>query len=164
MTRPKDPEHGQGKGWPVKHGGEAAVKAIKHDRPFLGLAAEQERVVREQVQTDGPIALIRQNAIRQQVAADLYWGAVVASMQGDTPDLEALDKAVKRFGWLTMGAMRCWEQDIKARAERTDDTLREAIDAAAEVIGENADDRETDRAMAEDDPDRLGGTSVRVDR
>jgi len=97
----------------VIHGGEATVKALKAGTPLTGLAAEAELAVYEELDTAGRYAIVVRNAARVQAAADLYWNAVAKAAQDQ--DLEALDRYIKRHGWLSGVALRAWAQ-VKAEA------------------------------------------------
>jgi len=102
----------------LKHGGEAAVKAIQKGQPMTGPAREAELAVYEELETAGRHSLVRRNAARLQAAADLYWGAISKLMQdvnerGGIPAdvvIVKLDKYIKRFGWLAGASLRAWEQ------------------------------------------------------
>jgi hypothetical protein len=110
---------------PLKHGGEAAVKAIQQGEPLSGLAAEAERSIYADLANDGAHELVVRNAVRLQAAADLYWQAVLGAQ-----DLEKLDIYVKRYGWLAGSALRAWAQvqDTDRRGDRiTPDQVLEAI-------------------------------------
>jgi len=92
----------------VKHGGESAVKAIQRGEPFKGLAASEERSVKAELANSGRAEMVRQEAVRLKTACNLYWGAVCKS--ADDGDIEALDKYVKRYGWLASATLRAWAQ------------------------------------------------------
>ena len=98
-----------------RHGGEAAVKALQRGTPLTGLAVEAERAVRAELEEHGRHELVLRNATRLQAAADLYWTAVAKA--AEDRDLEALDRYVKRYGWLASCALRAWAQ---VRQERPD--------------------------------------------
>ena len=95
----------------VKHGGEAAIKAIQHGTDHIGMAREAELAVIDELETAGRAAIVARNATRLQAAADLYWGAVSKAAQEG--DLEALDKYVARYGWLAGCSLRAWAEVAK---------------------------------------------------
>jgi hypothetical protein len=92
----------------LRHGGASAVEAIRQGEPFTGLAAGEERSVREELQASGRAELVRQEAIRLKTACNLYWGAVCKA--ADDGNLETLDRYVKRYGWLAGATLRAWAQ------------------------------------------------------
>jgi hypothetical protein len=100
----------------LKHGGGAAIDAIRKGKPLTGLAADAELAVAQELETDGRYALVVRNARRLQAAADLYWNAVSKAAQDE--DLDALDKYIKRYGWLAGCALRAWTV-VKADEPRT---------------------------------------------
>ena len=95
----------------IVHGGAGAVRRIQEGKPFVGLAAQEERQVVADLEDQGRAALVKENAVRLQTAVRLYWGAVQTA--ADAGDLAALDKYCKRFGWLAGSALRAWAQ-VKA--------------------------------------------------
>ena len=105
----------------VKHGGEAAVKAITAGTELTGPAALAEAQVYEQLaQAGGRASLVTQNAARLQAAADLYWRALIEA--GESGDLKALDRYVARFGWLASSSLRAWAQ-VKDEQKDAPDAL-----------------------------------------
>jgi hypothetical protein len=115
----------------LKHGGEAAVKAIQHGEPLTGLAAEAERAVVDELESRGPAALEVRNACRAQAACDLYWNAIQAV--ADQGNLEMLDRYVARFGWLVGVSLRAWAQVKKAGGSGEDPHIVDAMKAAKEA-------------------------------
>jgi len=105
----------------VKHGGEAAVKAIQKGEPLRGLAIQAEQDVILELEDKGALALIQRNATRLQAAADLYWNAVMKAAQ--TGDLSSMDYYVGRYGWLASASLRAWAQ------VRQEERLKEPWDA-----------------------------------
>jgi hypothetical protein len=90
------------------HGGAGAVRRIQEGKAFVGLAAQEERQVVADLEDQGRAALVRENAIRLQVACRLYWGAVQTA--ADAGNLDKLDSYIARFGWLAGSALRAWAQ------------------------------------------------------
>lgn len=88
---------------PLKHGGEAAVKAIQRGEELSGMAAEAEIDVYRELANTGRPSIVERNAARLQAAADLYWAAILGA-----DNLVDLDKYIKRFGWLSTSALRAW--------------------------------------------------------
>jgi hypothetical protein len=102
----------------VVHGGAGAVRRIQGGRPFVGLAAQEEAQVIEDLETSGRGELVREAAVRLHTAMRLYWGAVQTA--ADAGDLERLDSYCARFGWLASSALRAWREvreEEKARGD-----------------------------------------------
>lgn len=110
------------------HGGEGAVKAIRHGRPFTGLAALAEAEVRAELDRDGRHGLVLRLAARLTAAADLYWNALSAAAEAG--DLAQIDGYVGRFGWLGGAALRAWEQ---VKREGGDSDRARVVDAMAAI-------------------------------
>jgi len=100
----------------LKHGGEGAVKAIQHGKPFQGLAAQEEENVAADLEAQGRAAMVEEQATRLHTAARLYWAAVQKA--ADSGDLQKLDAYIARFGWLASASLRAWEQVRKEDAAR----------------------------------------------
>ncbi len=109
----------------VKHGGAGAVKAIQKGTDFRGLAATQEQTVRNELADSGRVYLVEKNAVRLQVAADLYYAATLKA--AESGDQARADEYIKTYGWLASAALRAWAQH---RGEDKRDDTR----AAAQVI------------------------------
>ena len=122
-------------GFQPKHGGEACVKAIQRGEPLTGLAAEAERAVYQELDTNGRPALVVRNAARLQAAADLYWNAIQAV--ADQGRLDQLDKYIKRYGWLAGASLRAWAQ---VKQERPDDDRALDYEAILAAKKEKADE------------------------
>ena len=122
-------------GFQDQHGGAGAVRAIQQGKPFKGLAAQAEREVLADLDAHGRGALVVENATRLQTACRLYWGAVCKA--ADSGDLEALDKYVKRFGWLAGAALRAWGQVKQEGGDGKDATIVNAVTAAREAKQES---------------------------
>lgn len=103
----------------LKYGGEGAVRRISEGKPFIGLAAEEEKAVTADLAAAGISDLTRRDAIRLQTALNLYWNAVMkAAADGD---LAAFDRFIARFGWLsgvTLRALAQVAQNEQAAAKR----------------------------------------------
>jgi hypothetical protein len=100
----------------LKHGGEAAVKAIQHGEAFHGLAATEERTVKADLADQGRAAMVEEQAIRLHTASRLYWNAVQKA--ADDGDLEKLDRYCARFGWLASSALRAWAEVRKEEKDK----------------------------------------------
>lgn len=103
------------------HGGEAAVKAIQTGQTFKGLAASEERQVKADLEAGGRAEMVRQEAVRLKAACNLYWGAVCRA--ADDGNIEALDRYIKRYGWLAGATLRAWAQVKEEDAARADSAL-----------------------------------------
>lgn len=115
----------------LKHGGEGAVKAIQRGEAFKGLAASEERAVKAELEASGRAEMVRQEAVRLKTACNLYWTAV--SKAADDGDIDALDKYVKRYGWLAGATLRAWAQVKEEDQDRADGAL--AYDELIEKLG-----------------------------
>lgn len=107
----------------TKHGLEANVKRLQHGQPLTGPAAEAEAIVRAELETEGVTEIVKTGAIRlESVARGFYNQLTEAMAKGD---MAAIDKLVKRYGWLQMGALRAWAQ-VEAMGKNGDDGSIEA--------------------------------------
>jgi len=98
-----------------KHGGAGAVDALRLGQPFKGLAAQEERNVKQDLDGMGRAGLVKETAIRLHTASRLYWAAVCSA--ADEGDLKRLDSYCARFGWLAGASLRAWAQ---VKAEQPD--------------------------------------------
>jgi hypothetical protein len=117
MDRTKNGHFSEGNRIAVKHGGAGAVKRVQDGKPLVGIAREAELAVYDELDAEGRYTLVVRNAARLQACADLYWNAV--SKAATHGDLEALDRYVKRYGWLAGVSLRAWAQ---VKAETPDNT------------------------------------------
>lgn len=108
----------------LKHGGEGAIRRISEGKPFIGLAAEEEKAVAAEIEESGIDALVRADAIRLQTALNLYWGAVQKAAQAG--DLDALDRYTARYGWLAGVTLRALAQLKTMAKDKTN--VQEVID------------------------------------
>lgn len=92
----------------VMFGGEGAVRRISEGKPFLGLAADEQKAVEADLQANGQSEIVKGDAIRLQTATNLYWNAVMKAAQDG--DIAALDRYVARYGWLSGVTLRAWQQ------------------------------------------------------
>jgi hypothetical protein len=111
------------------------MRAVQQNKPFVGIAAQEESAVQDELsQPGGRRAIVQKGAQRLETVARLYWGAIQkASIEGD---VDSLTKYVKTFGWLQSSAIRAMEtidrikdgdgaispDDIIARYRGKDDT------------------------------------------
>ena len=120
------------------HGGEAAVKAIQKGDELTGLARNAELAVYAELEASGRYVIVVRNAARLQAAADLYWNAVAKAAQDG--NLEALDKYIKRYGWLASSSLRAWAQVKDESGDgQSGDLIIDAVTAAREVGDEHND-------------------------
>jgi len=123
----------------VKHGGAGAVKRVQEGRPLIGLAAETEAQVKEDLAMAGREELVIEAATRLHTCMRLYWDAVCAA--ADAGDLEGLDRYCKRFGWLATSALRAWrEVREEAKAAGTGSTLGDLLDLEVKRDGSDPSD------------------------
>jgi hypothetical protein len=115
------------------HGGEAAIKRLHDGKEYSGLALQEQARVIDDYEVNGRAAMVTQNAIRLQTAANLFWDAVSKAAQDQ--DLDALDKYIARYGWLAGCSLRAWEQVRKE--DTTTDTGINALDVLAASKGSN---------------------------
>jgi hypothetical protein len=92
----------------LKHGGEAAVKAISKNEPFTGLAAAEQERVESQLSLVGIQGVEKDLMTRLVTATNLYWDAIQKAAQEG--DLIALDRYIQRFGWLATSSLRALKQ------------------------------------------------------
>ncbi len=122
----------------VKHGGEAGIKALAAGEPLTGLAKQAEDGARDRLEIDGRAAVVRENAIRLQAVADLFYNAVQkAANEGN---LALLDRYSQRYGWLAMSALRALaqlaaEEKDAAKGQTSLVEVLAAMDAAQEGGG-----------------------------
>lgn len=109
----------------LRHGAGAAENAITKGDDFSGMAAAQQDRVLEELEIDGVEAIMRRDAVRLQVVADLYYAAILGA-----DSLEKFDTYVKRFGWIASSALRAW-QHVQA-AEKVAST-RDVHDVLAAI-------------------------------
>jgi len=100
----------------LKYGGEGAVRRISTGKPFIGLAAEEEKAVTAELAERGVAELNKSVAIRLQTASNLYWNAICKAAQDG--DIVALDRYIARYGWLAGKAMLGWAQVSKDDKDR----------------------------------------------
>jgi len=117
IERDSSGRYAPGQSGNLRHGGEAAVSAIREGKPFPGLASLAEREVQQDLEEQGRAGLVKEAAIRLHTAMRLYWGAVQSA--ADQGDLAKLDSYCARFGWLAGAALRAWAQ-VKADAQEGD--------------------------------------------
>ena len=124
-----------------KHGGEGAIKRVQRGQELVGIAREAELAVYDELETEGRYALVVRNAARLQAVADLFWDAVAKAAQDG--NLDALDRYIKRYGWLASLALRALAQ---MKQEQPDD--RGVIDyermLAAQVQDKDKDEEGND--------------------
>ncbi len=92
----------------TKHGGEGALRRMNQGKPFIGLAADEERRVIAEVAAGGYDPLVKRNAISLQTITDLYRDAVFKAAEAG--DLAAFDRYVARYGWLSGVTLRALAQ------------------------------------------------------
>ena len=118
---------------PLKHGGEAAVKAIQHGKPFTGMAAAAEADVYQELAEGGTYSLVEKNAVRLQAACDLYWAAITKA--AEDRDLNALDRYISRFGWLAGTSLRAWAQVRQDEKDKDNISAGDVLAAIREQYG-----------------------------
>jgi len=92
----------------LKYGGEGAVRRISTGQPFIGLAAEEQKAVINDLEEKGVSSIVRADAIRLQTSLNLYWSAVKkAAADGDIQDF---DRYIARYGWLAGVTLRAFAQ------------------------------------------------------
>lgn len=92
----------------TKHGAEGAIRRISEGKPFLGLAADTEKAVIDDLAQMGMEEIVRRDAIRLQTVNDLYYSALLKA--AESGDLTAFDRYVARFGWIAGVTLRAWAQ------------------------------------------------------
>ena len=122
----------------VKHGGEAGIKALAADKPLTGLAKQAEDEARDRLEEHGRAAMVRENAIRLQAVANLFYAAVQKA--ADDGNLALLDRYAARYGWLAASALRALaqlatEEKDAAKGQTNLVDVLAAMDAAREGGG-----------------------------
>ena len=104
------------------HGGAGALQAVQQGKSFIGIAAQEESAVQDELsQPGGRRTIVQKGAQRLEVCARLYYGAIEkASAEGD---IDSLTKYVKVFGWLQSSAIRAMET-----VDRIKDSSGKALD------------------------------------
>lgn len=118
-----------------KHGGAGAVKAIRRNTDFRGLAAGHETEVRAELQAEGRASIVERNAIRLQTAADLYFEAVIKAFQDG--ELDRADSYIRQYGWLAGAALRAWAQ-LKGESREKPEDVQAVISLYREDGGQDA--------------------------
>lgn len=114
----------------LKHGGESAIKRLKTDEPFTGLAAEAAAQVAEEIETQGIDAVMTRQAVRLQAVCDLFWNAIEKAAEDG--DLETLDRYIKRFGWLSGVTLRSMVEIQKISKARKPQNIIDALGGGQE--------------------------------
>lgn len=91
----------------LKHGAEGGVTRITKGQELVGLAADAEQAVYNELEQKGRLSLVIRDAARLQACADLFWNAVQKA--AESGDLAQLDHFVARFGWLASSSLRAWQ-------------------------------------------------------
>jgi hypothetical protein len=118
------------------HGAAAGERALSTGVDFSGLAAVTEQAVRAEMETDGISSIVKRDAIRLQVVADLYYAAILGA-----GSLEQLDSLVKRYGWIAASTLRAWAQ--LEQAQKAVDRVG-VVDVLDAVKGANDDSENKD--------------------
>ncbi|TDA65931.1 MAG: hypothetical protein D9V45_03030 [Chloroflexi bacterium] len=108
MNQDEQAERMKGNQSAVKHGAEGALRRRNEGKPFIGLAAEEEKAVLADLQEMGIAELVKRDAIRLQTITNLYYAAVQKA--AETGDIMAFDRYVARLGWLAGVTLRAWQQ------------------------------------------------------
>lgn len=108
MNQDEQAERMKGNQSAVKHGAEGALRRRNEGKPFIGLAAEEEKAVLADLQEMGIAELVKRDAIRLQTITNLYYAAVQKAAEDG--DLVAFDRYVARLGWLAGVTLRAWQQ------------------------------------------------------
>ncbi len=114
------------------HGGEAAIKALQAGKPLTGLAYAEQQAVEAELQANGVPAIIKGDATRLQTVTNLYWNAVIKAAEAG--DIEALDRYVARYGWLSGVTLRAWTQ-VQANEKDAAKSNNRYVDAIQAMEG-----------------------------
>ncbi len=76
MNEDNDSKFTKGNQSAVKHGAEGALRRRNEGKPFIGLAAEEEKAVLSDLQEMGIAEMVKRDAIRLQTITNLYYAAV----------------------------------------------------------------------------------------
>lgn len=121
-------------GAPPKHGGSAAVRDLAAGKSFTGMAAREERAVRDQLEAEGLLPMLETQLCRQMAAANLFWNAGQADLERG--DLKAFTLHMDKMGWLSGASVRTAMQVHALRKKQPPAMLLAALAAAREVNGE----------------------------
>ncbi len=97
----------RGNRFALKHGGGAMIRAITYDLPTPVIVRGIENEVKAELAEPGGLeSIIVKQATRLEVAARLYYDAMVKA--GQDGDLDAMAAHSRTFGWLAGAALRAW--------------------------------------------------------
>lgn len=131
MNSENENEHLTNNQHALKHGAEGALRRKNEGKPFLGLAADTEKAVTNELDNAGIHALVRRDAIRMQTISDLYYSAVLKAAQDG--DLNALDRYVARYGWIQSATLRALAQVAADEKDAAKGASVSTIDAIASL-------------------------------
>ena len=102
-TKKKRGSYNKNNEYALKHGAARAVKAIRHNKPLVGKAAE----IQAEWEGKPYLEALRIHAARQSAVSQLYWDGVKTALQNE--DTAGLLTCLKGVGWANLGAARCWK-------------------------------------------------------
>jgi len=107
----------------VKHGIDGAIKRASEGKPFIGLAAEEEKAVIADIDQMGIAGLKKSNAIRLQTIQNLIWNALVKALQDN--DLATAERYMRLQGWLSSKVRDGWKDVLE---DLKQDDHKDAVD------------------------------------
>ena len=122
----------------LRHGGEAAVKALQHGQPFDGLALESYEGVLGELGIDldkltGIDRVLLQRAARLEAAARLFDVAGLAAAASG--DLDRWERMQQRMGWIGGKSAAQFEKlrDLSGNGTTLEGLLSEPVEAGSDV-------------------------------
>lgn len=118
----------------VKHGIDGAIKRLSEGKPFIGLAAEEEKAVITDIELMGIPSLKKSNAIRLQTIQNLIWNALEKALQDG--DLAAAERYMRLQGWLSSKVRDGWKDVLE---DMKQDDHKDAVELIAKYRKGEAD-------------------------
>lgn len=107
----------------VKHGIDGAIKRVSEGKPFIGLAAEEEKAVIADIERMGIAGLMKSNAVRMQTIQNLIWNALEKALQDG--DLAMAERFMRLQGWLSSKVRDGWKDVLE---DMKQDDHKDAVD------------------------------------
>lgn len=126
MKRIKDTSGYEGNQNAVKTGVHGAIKRISEGKPLIGIAAEEEKAVMQELELAGIPALKKALAVRLQSVLNLSWNTInKAILEGD---LDTAQDYIKIFSLLSPRALAAWNEVQKDEKNDSDKDALELIE------------------------------------
>lgn len=126
MKRIKDTSGYEGNQNAVKTGVHGAIKRISEGKPLIGIAAEEEKAVMQELELTGIPTLKKSLAVRLQSVLNLTWNTInKAILEGD---LDTAQDYIKIFSLLSPRALAAWNEVQKDEKNDSDKDALELIE------------------------------------